>query len=118
MPSKVSTGRGGEVAPRAHRYLVEVPIRFKVGRESGWGGGRTANVSRSGVLFHCDRSLKAGTRLKLIFRLPDGILGRPSARVECNAVIIRAQHLSATETEVALAAAISSYRLVRSEHRT
>lgn len=111
MSSKASSRGDGEVAPRAHRYLVEVPIRFKVLRESGWGGGRTANVSRSGVLFHCDRSLKVGTRLKLVFRLPDGILGRPSARVECNAVITRADHLSATETEVALAAAISSYRL-------
>lgn len=115
MASKVSSRRSGEVAARARRYVVEVPIRFKVGRETGWGGGRTANVSRSGVLFHCDRSLKEGTRLKLVFRLPDGILGRPSARVECNAVITRADHLSTTETEVALAASISSYRLVRSE---
>lgn len=115
MRSKASRRGDGLIVPRAQRYSVEVPIRFRAARDSAWRDGRTANVSRTGVLFLCEHNLRAGTRVKLGFRLPSEILGHPAARVECNAIVVRALPPSASEADVSIAAAISSYRLARAK---
>lgn len=100
-------------APRAPRFPIEAPIRFRAVHETAWRDGLTANVSRSGVLFRCDRAVKTGTWVKMALTLPVELLGRAGAEVECHGAIIREEPPHGAQSDVMLAASISKYRFVR-----
>jgi hypothetical protein len=38
-------------APRAQRYPLHIPLKYRPSGTPNWWEGRTENISRSGVLF-------------------------------------------------------------------
>ncbi|MDE3179580.1 MAG: PilZ domain-containing protein [Acidobacteriota bacterium] len=103
----------GTAASRAHRFPIEAPIRFRGIYESAWRDGLTRNVSRTGVLFWCDRALKKGARVKIGLALPGSILSENGGEVECHGRIVRVEPPRNARAEYAVAATFASYRFVR-----
>lgn len=90
---------------RAHRYPLELPLRYRSVGDEQWKTGTTTNISRSGVLFQGETALGIDTEIEvgiLLSRLTKGA-----------DVLFRARVVRNVENGSAvpmLAAAFSSYR--------
>jgi hypothetical protein len=98
--------------PRAVRFAIEVPVRYRAVGSREWSTGRSANISRSGVLLRGERPLQPQTALELIVRLPFKILGEKAANLRCSGKVVRVQSGEGGGT---LAATIASFRFVRGD---
>src|SRR5262245_33555257 len=50
---------------RAHRYPLELPLRYRSIGDQSWSTGTTANISRSGVLFKGETALSIDTEIEV-----------------------------------------------------
>lgn len=73
--------RPAEGRPRARRFEVSVPIRYRLADDHDWHAGVTKNISHSGVLFRVDRTgsgqggltaATPGTPVAMILDVPTG----------------------------------------------
>ena len=99
--------------PRAVRFAIEVPVRYRAVGEPRWSSGQSANISRSGVLFHAEQILLPETRVELVLRLPLMLLGEPGAEVVCSGEVVRT--VASAGRPATLAATIAQFRFVRGE---
>ncbi len=55
---------------RANRYKIVRPVEYRLTSSDGpiSGSGRTANISKTGILFQADHGLEAGRRIHLVIR--------------------------------------------------
>lgn len=103
--------------PRAQRFVTELQLRY---RETGtvlWHGGRTENISSSGVLFRAEQALRPKTNIDLALTLPRVRPGEDSAEVLCHGVIVRAAPRRGIDSSSVLAASIGEYRFARPHRR-
>jgi len=78
------------VRPRATRFPVQVPFRYRRAGELEWSQGTTENMSCSGVLFRAQQLLSPDISLEMRFVLPQELAGRASEEVACNGYVVRA----------------------------
>jgi len=97
---------------RAFRFALELPLRYRSKGERRWHEGRTANISRSGVLFWTDDVLDVDTRLEMRLELPVG--PHPPA-VICRGHVVRTVVPQGRWARPGYAATIGAYRFVRGE---
>ena len=97
--------------PRAVRYELSAPLVYRCAGEETWRKGRTANISRSGVLFEAAAPvLPAATRIEIVLKLP-GLEVQGGAWVRCHGQVVRSGR-AAAEGACALAATIDAYNLL------
>jgi hypothetical protein len=108
-------GRGAGGRPRAARFNLRIPIRYRASGEVAWDEGTTENISRTGVLFRTERLLKEGTAVDMSFVLPVEMGGESRAEVSCRGRIVRTQ--SDIGARAALAATISNYHFGRGREK-
>ena len=96
---------------RAHRFPLELPVRYRRLGEDGWLDGKTENISHSGVLFRVEQPFDVDTPVEIRITLPFAIPTGTASEVVCQARIVRAEMRSAGPPAV-LAAAFSQQRLV------
>jgi hypothetical protein len=101
------------VNARAHRFGIQMQLRYRLYGESGWRKGTTENVSYSGVLFRAEGFAEPNTLLDMRLVLPDEIPGVRSAEVHCRGVVVRSEPPKGAEAFPALASTISQYRFIR-----
>ncbi len=90
--------------PRANRYAIECPLRFRRRGGHDWHRGTLRNMSASGLLFSPAASVPVKAEIEIVVTLsPLGL-----ARIWCRAVVVRRDPLSA-----AVGAKITEYRLRR-----
>jgi len=104
-------GRSEGDRPRATRFNLRLPIRYRASGETTWGQGTTENISRSGVLFRAERALRVGTEVDMSFALPVEMTGQPKSEVSCRGQVVRVQ--PDTDDRSNLAATISNYHFGR-----
>jgi hypothetical protein len=80
-------------SPRAQRYKIELPIRYREKGWSGWQDGKTINISGSGVLFRGMRTLDRGALIEFTLTLPVVIAGEGPGQVGCDGVVVRCASL-------------------------
>ena len=97
-------------APRATRYPLHLPVRFRPDGEDRWSFGVSLNISHTGILFQA--SLGGGMEgpLDIEVVLPGDDEG--SARIVTRGVVRRAI-TRADEGEDALAVSLSGPELIR-----
>jgi hypothetical protein len=101
--------------PRAGRFVIEVPIRFRPLGESEWRDGRTENISSSGVFFRVGEPLLPQTQIEMTFGLGYE-RGHGTGQVLCTGRIVRVVSPSDRDDgRAAVAASIRCYRLVRAQ---
>ena len=99
--------------PRADRFQMEIPMRYRAMGRGEWRSGTTANISVSGVLFVADSILERGDEVEMRLVFPGQIGDVPSGRVLCHGQIVRVQPATSVEDRAALAATIANYQLIR-----
>ena len=99
--------------PRAQRFAIQMPLRYRRSGEVAWHEGKTENISRSGVLFQAEELLEMNTPVELSFALPVEVGGEAGAVVFCQSQIVRTVLPPATDARPALAALIRSYEFLR-----
>jgi len=95
--------------PRAQRFTLQMPVRYRRPGEHSWHVGTTENISRSGVLFRADDVLEPYTQLEINLVLPVEIAGLAAAEVVCRGEVVRSVQPPAPEGGPALAARILQY---------
>jgi PilZ domain len=102
------------VCPRAPRYSIDVPLRFRRPDDAAWRQGRTVNASRTGVAFRTpEGELPTGCVLLMEFALPGTL---HPASVECSGTVVRCESSEAGETAIAMT--IEDYRFAGGIHRS
>ena len=81
---------------RAARFVVRLPLRYRVAGSPTWGAGMTENISRSGILFRTDppptmrEALAAKPALDMTLKLPQEDVARPPLHVHSQGGVVRA----------------------------
>ncbi len=88
-----------------------MPMSYRPLGESEWRKALTANVSRTGVLFHTESALAPETKLEMKLTLPASIAGRAAGEVLCRGEIVRNLPADPLHPQPAVAATIGSFRL-------
>jgi PilZ domain-containing protein len=97
--------------PRAPRYPVRIPLRYRTSGAADWVEGRTENISRSGVLFRTDLTAPLHTAIEMLMTLPAEVGGTHDGTVICRGRIVRSEPPTPLDPRPALAATIAGYRL-------
>ena len=87
----------------------------RVGEEGEWQQGLTANVSRTGVLFQTQTTMKPHTALEMRLVFPAEIVGQAAGQVVCRGEVVRADSPTLQEPQSTLAATIGSFRMLPGE---
>jgi len=98
---------------RARRFALHLPICFRQPHSAAWLEGTTENISYTGVLFRSPNPLVPQTTLELRLQLATGAMQNHASEIRCKGAVVRVEQRNAPETPVALAVAISDYRIVR-----
>ena len=64
--------------PRATRFAMNLPVRYRVRGEKVWSYGMSVNVSVSGLLFRADRHVDPKARMQVELVLPGDEQGTAS----------------------------------------
>ena len=94
---------------RAHRYPLELPLRYRSLGDQSWSTGTTANISRSGVLFQGEKPLGIDTEIEIGITLPSN---GSSADIVGRGRVVRAE-TAMSDAEARLAVVFSKFRLER-----
>lgn len=106
--------------PRARRYIIRLPIRYRMSSRNQWHTGLTENVSQSGILFRTERSgplfgdelpAQPNTPVELLLDVPGAGPTEPVSRVRCEGQVVRTIEPEAPDMLPLVAAAIAEYRL-------
>lgn len=94
--------------PRATRYPLTLPLRFRPERADQWSYGISVNISHTGILFETSRDVDVQGPLDIEVVLPGD--GEERARIVTRAVVRRATN---REGEEALAVSLSGAEVLR-----
>jgi hypothetical protein len=100
----------GEFVPRADRFQMALPVRYRPVADEVWREGQIENISGSGILFRAGALLEPATKIELAFSLPSSDPHEPAASIHCNAEIVRVAPPRLPDTRPGLAAAIIRFR--------
>ena len=96
--------------PRAPRFDLRVPVRYRALGGDDWHEGSSENMSRTGLLFRTDRLLPVSTAVEMLVTLP---VGPGGAEIRCRGSVVRAVPPASPDSLPALAATISNFRFLR-----
>ena len=94
--------------PRATRYPLTLPLRFRPAGADQWSYGLSVNISHTGILFETSRDVDVRDPLDIEVVLPGD--GEEQARIVTRAVVRRATNRGGEE---ALAVSLSGAELLR-----
>lgn len=105
---------GGSPAqvPRAPRYSLRIPLRFRSHGDRRWRQGLAENISRSGILFCTDLAPPLETPLELKLHLPEEITGQAPTSVQCHGQIVRMALPQDPKAPTAVAATFSAFTFI------
>ena len=98
---------------RARRFALHFPIYFRQPHCATWLEGTTENISYTGVLFHSPYPMVPKITLELRLQLAIGASLNHASEIRCKGAVVRVEQRNAPGTPIALAVAISDYRIVR-----
>ena len=101
-------------APRAQRYPIQIPLKYRPSGTPDWWEGRTENISRSGVLFRTDHLMPLQTPVDILMSLPDELGDAGSGLVVGQGRVVRTEPAQPDDPRPAVAVTIASYRLAHS----
>ncbi len=97
--------------PRAQRFPIQAPMRFRESGGSGWSEGTTINISSSGVLFWAAKALQAKTAIEMQILFPAEVTGTTAVNITCSGKIVRTLSVPSPDPRSAMAAAILHFRI-------
>ena len=101
-----------KLPPRAIRFPLGMPLRYREAGEANWHVGKVENISRTGVLFDVENVIGVNARLEMTFELPVELGNATPGQVYCEGEVVRTVLPVATDRPLAVAAQIQRYRLM------
>ena len=83
--------------PRAARFALAMPGRYRLGQRPRWRDVRIVNLSDTGILFRAPEPLSLGTLFEMIVDTPMQIGNLAPGRFRCLARITRIEPVLTTE---------------------
>ncbi len=99
--------------PRAERFPISIPVRYRKTNRPEWFEGKTENISRSGVLLLTEVSMEPKILIELRFELPVSVLGEGRGEIVCKGTVVRSEENPLSDLPTSLAVSIRSYRMTR-----
>ena len=118
LPCREARTRQG--TPRAARYLVRLPLRYRLFGSLDWRMGQTENVSASGVLFRTQHSGRLFSReadvqryqpVELLVELQTTRADATVRHVRCLGEVVRRNDPEASDMLPTIAVAVQSYHV-------
>jgi hypothetical protein len=108
-------GNGASLAGkvRAQRFRLQIPLRYRVNRDSEWRRGVTTNISYTGMLFRGEGLAEPGTPIEIRLVLPCEMTKQRAAEVVCRGTVTRAERPKGNGDAPIVATRILHYRFVR-----
>lgn len=103
------------ISERARRFALHLPVFYREADSATWLRGTTENISHTGVLFLSSSPMAPETTLDLRLKVAVRSKSGGPAEVRCKGSVVRLEPRSASQTPIALAVAISDYRIVRQQ---
>jgi PilZ domain len=100
----------GGFVPRADRFQMALPVRYRRLTEESWREGQIENISGSGILFRAGAPLELAAKIELAFSLPSSDPHEPAASIHCKAEVVRLAPPQLPDCRPGLAAAITRFR--------
>lgn len=98
--------------PRAQRFDLQLPLRYRARGETAWLNGQTVNISYTGVFFWTQKVMEVDDGLDMSFEVPVEFGGR-GAEILCRGEIVRTVLPPSTDAGLGVAARILACRFVR-----
>jgi two-component system, cell cycle sensor histidine kinase and response regulator CckA len=95
--------------PRAQRFQLHLPLKYRQIGEKDWHQGTTQNISRSGMLFKAEQPLQPNAVLEINLVLPSEIAGLSPTEVVCRGEVVRSVKPAGDAISPELAARILQY---------
>jgi len=99
--------------PRAFRFGLHVPVCFRARGQQDWRQGQTENMSRSGVLFSSDQTLKPQDDVEMLFVLPVASGDEGAVVLSCQGRVVRAVESETPAPPFRMAATFLRYQFLR-----
>ncbi len=96
--------------PRAPRFDLRVPVRYRAFGGDDWHEGSSENMSRTGLLFRADCLLPVSTRIEMLVTLP---IGPGGSEIRCRGRVVRTLPSASPDSLPALATTISAHHFLR-----
>lgn len=74
---------------RPKRFLVELPIEYRLRTWARWHSGHTENISCNGVLFQAGQTLEPFSPIEFRLRLPQALTGPGEVVLLCAGYVVR-----------------------------
>ena len=97
--------------PRAARFALAMPGRYRLPRGGDWHEVRVVNLSDSGILFRADEPLPLGTLFEMVVETPFQIGNLAPGRFRCLAKISRTEPVLSTDAGYPVAAEFVEFRI-------
>jgi PilZ domain-containing protein len=76
----------------ALRHSLRTPLRVRVWKSTiPEHAGESQNVSHQGMFFATDLSLRAGTVVEVLFKMPEEITGEPGTHLRCTGHVVHVE---------------------------
>ena len=112
MPTLPEAMQQDKCKPRAQRFPIETPVRYRASGAVVWTEGVTLNISRSGVLFRAEKEIASMAMLEIRIVFPSKITGNGPVSILCCGRVVRNECVNASSSFSLLAAAIIQYRFM------
>ena len=95
------------------RFALHLPVYFRQPQSPTWSEGTTENISYSGLLLRSSYPMALKTSLEMRLLLVADPKRPRGAEIRCKGAVVRVEQRDVPATPIALAVAISDYKIVR-----
>ncbi len=100
------------LTPRAERFAIKVPVRYREQNRFEWQEGQSENISGSGILFHAADVVYPNTPVELTFVMPSEN-GGAGATVMCHGHAVRTMVSQRSEKQPTVGMRFQKYHMTR-----
>lgn len=100
---------------QTQRHQMALPLVVRLEDQPSSPGCETvsSNVSHRGVYFATDLPVKIGTRMEILVKMPEAIVGRPVREWRCHARVVRIDATGETQNPAGVGVEFIYYEVLR-----
>ncbi len=99
--------------PRAKRFIILLPLRYRKAGETQWHEGTILNMSGTGVLFQGDELLEPKIEVEIRFVMPTPAKKERPAEIVCYGTVVRTAPVVGSDSAFFIAVSLRRYHFVR-----
>lgn len=100
---------------RTPRFDMALPlmVRLEDSLSAAQRDAVSSNISHRGLYFSTDLPVKVGSRIEILLKMPEAIVGRPVREWRCHAHVVRVEPLPAQQEATGVGVELIYYEVLR-----